>query len=112
VNELRAVPREESSAFVTDDPPIADGEEVGSCVDVVDGKVLEDAGDVLRAAAVLDVEEDGPARRRSHGQYHVESVAPFHGPYALPFFKIATSRTLMSGGRPSARRSAMVRSVS
>ena len=65
MNELCAVSREESSALVADHSPIANGEEIGSRLPVVDSEVLEDAGDVLRAAAVLDVEENGPTRQRS-----------------------------------------------
>jgi len=78
VNEPRAVSREEMSALVADDSPVADGDEVGSHVAVVDGQVLEDAADVLRAAAVLDVEENSPTRRRPGGEiaWRAQSVIP------------------------------------
>ena len=59
VQELGAVSAQQTGRVVADDTPVADGDEIGPAVDTIDGKVVDDPCDVLRAARVLDIEEDG-----------------------------------------------------
>jgi hypothetical protein len=105
VNELRAVSRAESGALVADDSPVADGEEIGSRLAVVDGEVFEDAGDMLRAAAVLDVEENGPTRQRSLpiGSKR-ESVKGAHPPADSVALSAGLARLICDDGSPWACR--------
>ena len=63
VHERRAVTREQAGRVVTDDAPVADGEELRAPAGAVDREMREHPRDVLRAARVLDVEEDGPPAR-------------------------------------------------
>jgi len=63
VHQVGAVAREQPSRVVPDDSPVPDGEELGLAPHPVDGEVIDHARDVLRAAGVLHVEEDGPPGR-------------------------------------------------
>ena len=65
---------EEAGGVLTDHLPVADGNEVGAFPQPVNREMIDDPGDVLRAARVLHVEEDGAApggegtfRLRRHG---------------------------------------------
>ena len=59
VEELGAESGEHAPRLVTDHAPVADGDEFSARGQAIDGQVLDDARDVLGAARVLDVEEDG-----------------------------------------------------
>jgi hypothetical protein len=107
VNELRAVPREESSALVADHSPIADGEKLGARLAVVDGEVFEHTGDVLGATAVLDVEKNRPMRsgpigpmrgsvRSAHPSVNSVALSPA-GPKSISSTSLAVTRR---GGPP------------
>ena len=64
MDELSAVLREQARRVVADHAPVADRDELGAGGHAIDGEVLDDTGDVLGAARVLDVEENGaPAVR-------------------------------------------------
>ena len=52
-------PSSRRGGVVTDHAPVAHGDEIGAAAQTIDGEVVDDAGDVLGAARVLDVEEDG-----------------------------------------------------
>ena len=58
VDELRAMAGQKAGGIEPDDLPVADGEEVGAAPHPIDGEMVDDAGDVLGPARVLDVEED------------------------------------------------------
>src|SRR3989442_2351982 len=61
---MRAVAGEEPPGVAADDAPVPDRDEVGSAALAIDRQVLDHPRDVLRAARVLDVEEDhAPGRR-------------------------------------------------
>src|SRR5204862_2576723 len=55
--------RQQAGRVVTDDAPVAAGEELRAPAGAVDREMREHPRDVLRAARVLDVEEDGPPAR-------------------------------------------------
>jgi hypothetical protein len=66
VEEPRSMVRQESRAFVAHDAPIADRDELRAGADVINGEALKDQGHVLRAAAILHIEENRPPRSRYH----------------------------------------------
>ena len=74
VDELRAVLREQARRVVADHAPVADREEVGAPAGAVHREMRQHTRDVLGAARVLHVEEDGPPagrqRPRRLGQRH------------------------------------------
>ena len=64
VHEPGAVARQQPRRVVTDHAPVADSEEVGTPAGAVHREVRQHARDVLGAARVLHVEEDGPPAGR------------------------------------------------
>src|SRR5262249_13785939 len=63
VQELRAEAGEHAAGLVADHTPVADGEELGALLDVIDDESPDHPLDVRRVAGVLDVEEDRVAAR-------------------------------------------------
>jgi hypothetical protein len=64
MDELRAVTREQARGVVADHAPVADREELRAAPVSVHRQMSDHTGDVLGAARVLDVEEDGPPAHR------------------------------------------------
>src|SRR6266566_3629262 len=66
MHQLRPVARQQAGGLVADHAPVADRHEARLVVEDTEPQVLEHARDVLHAARVLDVEDDGaPHRRRA-----------------------------------------------
>ena len=64
MHEVSPARRQQPRRLVTHHPPVRDGHELGPAVPGIDPQVVDDVGEVLGAARVLDVEEDrAPAGR-------------------------------------------------
>src|SRR5438034_373934 len=77
MHQLRPVARQQAGGLVADHAPVADRHEARLVVEGTEPQVLEHARDVLHAARVLDVEDDGaPHRRRAPRRaYHTGTAA-------------------------------------
>ena len=83
VDQVRAALREQPRRLVADHPPVGDGHELGPAVPGIDAEMVDDVRQVLRAAGVLDVQEDrapaGGARPLRLGGRHAPGEGGLDG---------------------------------
>src|SRR5882724_12181964 len=110
VHQLRPVPRQQTGGVVADHAPVADRHEARLPVEGAEPEVLEHTRDVLDAARVLDVEDDGaPHRRRAPvGTYHTGTTERL-SQVELTRPSTITSRRVLTAGRPPSATRARVR---